>query len=177
METTAMALKDTLQQLNEKSKEPSLDRAAFLKEWRDAVVHLYDQIREYLQEYINEGSISVLSISYVTISEEALGDYQASMMRLKAGPAVIEIKPIGRMIVGATGRVDLYRQGKTSPSGRVIALRMSYPPETTKWELIVPPKDRSFELMNMRELEASQKRQHLSFDKPNLELAIDRILQ
>lgn len=171
-----MALKDTLQQLNERAKQPSLDREAFIKEWRDAVVRLHDQIREFLTEYINNGSISVLSISFVNITEESLGNYQASMMRLKAGPAIIEIKPVGRMIVGATGRVDLYRQG-TSTSERVIALRVSYPPEEEKWKLVIPPRDRSFEIMSMPDLAASLKRQHLPFNKPNLELAIDRILQ
>ena len=172
-----MALKDTLQQLNEKSNQPSFDREAFVKEWRDAVVRLHDQIREFLDEYIDDGSISVLSISLVTLSEEALGNYQAPMMRLKAGPAIVEVKPVGRMIVGATGRVDLYRQGRTSTNKRVIVLRVSYPPEEEKWELVIPPKDRPFELMGASDLAASLKSQHLPFDKPNLELAIDRILQ
>jgi hypothetical protein len=174
-----MPLRDTLRRLGEKQNSDSpFDRERAIQEWREAVVRLYDQIREFLKDFLDEGTITLRGITLVQLSEESLGQYPISMMSLVAGPAVIEIKPVGRMIVGATGRVDLYRQGRGSANERVMVLRTSNPsnkPDT--WELNIPPRDRSFEVMGLRNLQASQERETLSFDKPNLELAIDRLLQ
>jgi hypothetical protein len=172
-----MALKDTLQQLNDKARQPSLDRKAYVKDWQDAVLNFFDKIRDYLKEYAEDGSLRFSALTQVGLSEEALGNYTVSMMRITAGPAIIEVRPVGRMIVGASGRVDLYRQGRSSPSQRVLALRVSYPPEEEKWELVIPPTDRSFELMSPAALAASLRPERRPLDKANLEVAIERILQ
>jgi hypothetical protein len=176
--TKKMPLRDTLKRLGERASETSLNRTEIIDEWSRAIVRFYDQIREYLKEYLDDGSISLRSITFVSVYEESLGQYPISMMTLAAGPAIIEVKPVGRMIVGATGRVDLYRQGRASPNERVMALRTSHPRDASdEWKLNIPPKDRSFELMNMSDLVASQKPEIKPFDKTNLELAIDRLLQ
>src|ERR1700709_576778 len=99
MGTITMALKDTLQQLNDKAQQPSLDRKAYVKDWQDAVHNFFVEIRDYLTEYEEDGCLKFSAPTSVGLSEEALGNYTVSMMRITAGPAIIEVRPVGRMIV------------------------------------------------------------------------------
>jgi hypothetical protein len=167
-----MALKDTLQKLQQ---QPSFIRDDVVDEWQKAANDFLARVREFLGEYTDTIQFSP---GTTQLDEESLRPpYTISNMALRAGPAVILIQPIGRMIVGATGRVDLYRQGRAAESQRVIALRKGVPPEHGRWSLSIPPQDRSFELMSTAALREASQRAELQFSKENLESALERLLQ
>jgi hypothetical protein len=168
-----MTLKDTLRKLQE---GPQLDAQAVVEEWQKAVGDFLGQIREFLKEYRESGAI-LIQDGQVQLREDLLGGYSAPNMALRAGPATIRVEPVGRVVVGATGRVDLYRMGRAAESQRVIALREGISPQGSRWNLLIPPIDRSFEIMSLPALLKSQERKQVPFDKENLESAVDKLLR
>jgi hypothetical protein len=118
-----MALKDTLKRLLEDSGSAQpLDKAAVIDEWQKAVGALMAQIQEFLREYKDDGTIQFTD-GVTQLSEESLGTYRIANLMLRAGPAVLMVQPIGRLVVGAAGRVDLYRQGRGNESESIVLLR------------------------------------------------------
>ena len=120
-----MALKDTLEKLKEQqNKQREAERKApqIIEEWQRSVDQLFSGIRGYLSEY-ETGGLMVFSDQMITLSEEALGSYQIKEMDIQSGGTVVEVKPVGRIILGATGRVDMHVKGKTLEDDSVILLR------------------------------------------------------
>jgi hypothetical protein len=171
-----MALRDTLEKLQKDvaSARP-LNKTAVIAEWQKAVSSLMSKIEEFLQEYRNEGTLQ-FEHSDVQVTEEALGTYQIPQMTLRAGSAVLMIQPIGRMIIGAAGRIDLYRQGRGAKNERVMALRGA-PNDGSNWTLSIPPDDNSFKIMDTSALVQSRQRTIVPLTKESLETALDRLLQ
>src|SRR5260370_17409581 len=73
-----------------------------------------------------------------------MGTYEINGLDIQAGPILVLIQPVGLMVTGAEGRVDMHRQGRPSEEHRVMLLRMrlsgaasmpswfiSHPPDTT----------------------------------------------
>jgi hypothetical protein len=175
----AMALRDTLAEMAREAEAP-LDLSALHDEWFDAIEKLFNRIRDYLDEYFQDKSLSIASEGRLVIEEEDLGEYAVPVMSIKAGPMQIEVRPVGRLIVGATGRVDLYRQGRAALNERVMILRQGSPQKGVedKWVLRLPNKDDpSFRIRNLNALSTTLARQQIPFDKPGLEEAIDRLLR
>ena len=171
-----MALKDTLERRQrELASTPTFDKAAVIAEWRNAVNELMDEMENFLGEYRDAGTL-VFERSEAQITEEALGTYRVSQMTLRAGPAVVMFQPIGRMIIGATGRVDLYRQGHGNKNERVMALRGG-PDSDWRWTLSIPPKENSFQIMKVPALVQSLQRTSAALTKESIETALDQLLQ
>ncbi len=171
-----MALKDTLEKRRkELASGQSFDKSAVIEEWQKAVSALMTKVVEFLQEYKNEGTLQFES-STILLTEEALDTYQIPQMSLRAGSAVLMIQPIGRMIIGATGRVDLYRQGRAAKDDRVMILRDGSTNDS-QWMLSIPPEDNSFKIVPTTQLAQLHKRTIVPLTKENLEIALDRLLQ
>ncbi len=174
-----MALRDTLSEMARQAEAP-LDLATLREEWVGAIEKLFNRIRDCLDEYLQDKSLSILSEGRLVIEEEDLGEYAVPTMSIKAGPMQIEVRPVGRLVVGATGRVDLYRQGRAAQHERVMILRQGSPQKGVedKWVLSRPNKDDpSFRIMNLNALSTTLARRQIPFDKPGLEEAIDRLLR
>ena len=87
--------------------DPSFDRAGRLDLWTAALNRLHDLVREILRPYVLQGGIK-LGVERIRLSEELLGQYQAPAMRIAIGNNLhIDLVPIGAMIFGASGRVDM----------------------------------------------------------------------
>jgi hypothetical protein len=138
-----MSLKDTLTKLQEDEQQKlqwERDKPKHIKDWQDAVVALIAQIREYLGEYAADGSLTFTE-SEIELMEEGLGRYEIKTLSIVAGPATVLVRPVGTMIVGAFGRVDMYRQGRAGDFDRVLLLRMRTSPDdpTPRWAITLPP--------------------------------------
>jgi hypothetical protein len=83
-----------------------------LKDWLRYLSELYGRIEELLQDYIKSGAIAV-SYREIPMNEENIGSYTARQMTLKIGPQEISLIPIGTLLIGTRGRVDV-----VGPSGR-----------------------------------------------------------
>jgi hypothetical protein len=107
-----MALKETLAQLRQQEKltaQEKQDKPQLIAEWQQAVVKLLEAIRGHLAEYEADGFMSFTQRE-INLSEERLGRYRISAMDISAPPAIVVVAPVGRMIVGARGRVDMKKQ-------------------------------------------------------------------
>ena len=81
-------------------------------EWLGHLKELYDQIESFLAEYIKTGEIK-LNYRDIELNEENIGSYTARQMILKIGRQEITMTPIGTLLIGAKGRVDV-----EGPAGR-----------------------------------------------------------
>lgn len=91
------------------------ERADWAKERNDWLRHLtelYNRTELFLADYIKTGEIK-LHYRDIEINEENIGSYSARQMILKIGPQEIVMTPIGTLLIGAKGRVDV-----VGPAGR-----------------------------------------------------------
>ncbi len=77
-----------------------------LQEWFDDLQSLYKMVEKFLHEYIAQGSVSY-EYSKIHLYEDALGGYDARRMDIKVGRQRISLTPIGTLIIGSKGRVDI----------------------------------------------------------------------
>lgn len=120
-----MSLRDTLKAANEKAAEAAraeADKPRIISEWKADVGRFNQQVRAWLDAYSSDGTILIKSYAQ-DYTEEYLGRYTAEAMELKAGPFIIFIRPVGRIIFGAIGRIDMYRQGRNDEGSVVRFLR------------------------------------------------------
>ena len=135
-----MALRDTLKSVTDRAREDAefeTRKPQFIADWQASVQKLNAQIREWLAEYEMEGSIS-FETEQSEVREEMLGVYQVEAMNIRLGPFLVRVQPAGRIIIGAVGRVDMYRQGRSSSDERVLFLRQK-DAEGESWKLRKPP--------------------------------------
>lgn len=69
----------------------------------DELIHIARQSRD---SFIADGTLG-FAIEPFPMREEQLGAYEAKRVRIVLGSKVAELKPVGSMMVGARGRVDL----------------------------------------------------------------------
>jgi hypothetical protein len=140
-----MPLRDTLNRLREQQREgqAAIDRPALIAEWKSAVDALLMEIRNYLAEYVEDGSLSI-NPRRVRLTEDSLGTYEIGALDIEAGPALILVRPVGLIVAGAEGRVDMHRMGRAAEQHRIMLLRMrlSGPASRPAWFINFPPEAR-----------------------------------
>lgn len=77
-----------------------------LAEWLGYLDALYKQIAGYLQTYIASGGAQI-ECRDIPLNEEFIGAYTAQEMILKIGRSTVTFTPIGTMLIGTKGRVDV----------------------------------------------------------------------
>src|SRR5262245_12602918 len=100
-------LKETLTKLQSSQNE---SREARIANWKEVVTGLFDIVETNLRDYIKDGLLKISRRSLSRV-EESLGAYEVEELLLIAGPATITFTPVGTQIVGARGRVDVFRSG------------------------------------------------------------------
>lgn len=136
-----MSLRQTLQTVidqAEKQNEFDARKPQIIAQWQGAVAWLDNQIQTWLAEYVEDGSITFAK-EMIELREETLGSYSIEAMNINAGPIVVRVQPTGRMIIAAAGRVDMYRQGRSSDTDRILFLRLDAE-RIDAWGMRLPPK-------------------------------------
>jgi len=80
-------------------------------EWLAHLDALYKKIEELLGDYVKSGQI-LLRYQDVQLNEEDIGTYSARRLIIKIGGKEIVLDPIGTLLIGTKGRVDV-----TGPAG------------------------------------------------------------
>lgn len=75
-------------------------------DWLGALTRLYSTVEDYLSKYTPDRSIRI-DYEDVNIIEERLGSYSARKMMLTLGKSIVELAPVGTVIFGAYGRVNI----------------------------------------------------------------------
>jgi hypothetical protein len=87
--------------------------AKMLSEWLRDLDGLYEKVAGFIGEYVRSGSITY-SFTDMTLIEEEIGTYAAKRMNIRIGAQQIYLEPIGTLLIGFKGRVDI-----VGPMGRV----------------------------------------------------------
>jgi len=93
-------------QQSEQKKEASFEPRQQLEQWLNYLGILYDEIGAYLQTYIASEDARI-EFRNKSLNEDFIGSYVAREMIIKIGHASVTFTPVGTMLVGAKGRVDV----------------------------------------------------------------------
>ena len=116
-----MALKDTLTRIRDQAvreHEAADEAPRRLDEWKKAVASLFDEVRQLLAD-LKDADLLSFETRIIKLSEERLGTYEIDELLIAANGAEVVLQPIGRDVVGAAGRVDMYRVGRTLDTDRI----------------------------------------------------------
>jgi hypothetical protein len=83
-----------------------IDWEAQKNEWLTYIDNLYKSVDSFLKEYIESGQV-VVSYSDRELTEDDIGRYQVRVMHLTIGSNLIALIPVGTMLIGTKGRVDM----------------------------------------------------------------------
>jgi len=113
-DASSKALFDTLREAKKKDEqEQNIDWKTEREEWVADVSALFNDVRQWLEPAIKEGLVRVTS-NLRQVSEEYLGTYGISSLTLAMPEGrLVEMIPVGRIVVGARGRVDIVSGPKT----------------------------------------------------------------
>lgn len=75
-------------------------------QWVRKIDVLYNQVRLLLESYQANGSMD-FALSLSELHEEELGSYQAHSLTINLGASSVRFMPVGTMLLGSPGRVDL----------------------------------------------------------------------
>jgi hypothetical protein len=75
-------------------------------DWLNHLRQLYARVADYLTEYVNTGAIT-LRESTKELNEENIGAYKAQRLSIVIGSQEIILDPVGTLLIGSKGRVDV----------------------------------------------------------------------
>lgn len=76
------------------------------EDWLLYLQELYDNIAKYLDEYVKSGGIRLIN-SKIELNEENIGVYSANRLAIVIGGQEIILTPVGTLLIGSKGRVDV----------------------------------------------------------------------
>ena len=110
--------------VNRQQRRASVDKAVDWKkerdDWLGYLQQLYVRIAEYLDEYIKSGAIK-LRASTIPLNKENIGVYEAKRLAIVIGGQEITLTPVGTLLIGSKGRVDV--EGSAGNSRLVLINR------------------------------------------------------
>jgi len=105
-----------LETTRQQAKEPDGEfRERELTEWKEYIGILYRKIADvWLKEYLAKGLVSI-KYEDRKIYEEFAGEYEVKALVLTINRQNITFEPVGTMLLGAKGRIDVFgKNGKAS---------------------------------------------------------------
>lgn len=84
----------------------AFDSTRELNEWLAHLSQLYVLIEDFLRPYVEKGSIAI-EYDSISLTEEGIGQYDARQMILQIGRQRVTFTPVGTMLIGTKGRVDV----------------------------------------------------------------------
>lgn len=107
-----MSVKDLVVKLEAVKKDEEIDWQERLKQWIQQVDALYATVEGWLKELLEEEFKRIeIRREMKPLSEEFLGNYEVDKLIISVANRSVVLDPVGRHIIGARGRVDLYRIG------------------------------------------------------------------
>lgn len=126
------------QQQKDAEKIADFDPKRQLQEWYEHLDQLYKRIHSFMERYIGSNT-AYITFDEITLTEEFSGSYPIRRMLLKIGRSAITFTPLGTMLIGSKGRVDVQgpRGGarlvlinkKAESARQLITVRVSRPGE------------------------------------------------
>ncbi|MCJ2135658.1 hypothetical protein MKK69_16625 [Methylobacterium sp. J-026] len=127
-----MPLRETIERLRDARGERD-DPAEIVARWTGAVSRLYADIAGWLKPYVDDGDL-ILERTARAVHEEATGTYEIDVLDIGVGPETVRLEPKGAVVIGALGRVDMFRLG----SGDPMFIVLTGPAQQPTWSLVKP---------------------------------------
>jgi hypothetical protein len=90
----------------QEEQETKTDWEKIKFDWIDSINSFYVLVEDMLGKYIKSGKVSIEYIPYI-MQEDNLGSYDTKKLILTLGTKQVTFEPIGRLIFGAQGRIDM----------------------------------------------------------------------
>lgn len=104
-------LEEVLRKKRQKQKAAEIDHHALREEWISNCQRLTSTILEWLEPLEDQALVQVEK-QEISIHEDLLGEYQVPALRLVfLKSLVLTLRPVGRFVLRAKGRVDLVSGG------------------------------------------------------------------
>ncbi len=84
----------------------AFDSQRQLEEWRRYLVELYKKVSDFLNPYTQDESAQI-EFRDIELNEDFSGPYTVQQMFIHIGNSTITLRPIGTMLIGSKGRVDV----------------------------------------------------------------------
>lgn len=88
------------------SVSPEFNPQKEIAEWKQFLGELYGQIESYLKPFIDSGQVKMRLLPR-NLTEEDLGSYEVDAALIYIGDKKYILSPVGTMLIGSKGRVDL----------------------------------------------------------------------
>jgi hypothetical protein len=95
------------------TEAPAIDWESKKRDWLEELDKFYSTVEGYLAQFQESGKIK-LEKAKILLEEEHLGQYQADSMTILLGSDKVSLTPVGTLLIGAKGRVDM-----VGPAGTV----------------------------------------------------------
>lgn len=102
--------------------------------WLFSLAQLHNKVVSWLAPYVANHSVQI-GQEMVPLVEENIGSYQAPMTTITIGKNHVKLEPIGTLLIGAKGRVDM--KGPKGVARLVIVPKESTGP-SVRVEVILP---------------------------------------
>jgi hypothetical protein len=89
-----------------KQAQTAVDWESERERWLHDLSKLYGQIQQFLEAYIEKGQVQI-RLDDVWLDEENIGRYKAPRMTIVIGRKTVTVQPIGTLLIGSKGRVDI----------------------------------------------------------------------
>lgn len=107
------SLKEFIDDIEKKEGSAALAANETIALFKQRVSQFYEHIeQDWLKELIETGKI-VCAKREISVTEESLGTYPIDEMTLTFGRFVIRLTPIGTILIGSPGRIDMTYEGKS----------------------------------------------------------------
>jgi hypothetical protein len=93
--------------------EDAIDWSKRLDDWQNHLSKFYDVVDASLKQYIDDKKV-LFTVEEKDIEEEYIGPYKVKAARIKIGNSTARLDPIGTLLIGSKGRVDLVGPGGTA---------------------------------------------------------------
>lgn len=94
------------QDVVKKEEKTEVDWAQEKKEWLDFVNNFYTTVEGYLENYISSDKVAIRK-KPISLNEDYIGKYETNELILDIGNRRVTFTPIGTIIIGAKGRIDM----------------------------------------------------------------------
>ena len=94
------------QQVDASKASTPFDPAQQVQEWQNHLDSLYTSVKGFMAPFMSKGSAR-LDFKEIQLVEDFSGPYSVRQMSLIIGVSTVVFKPIGTMLIGSKGRVDV----------------------------------------------------------------------
>lgn len=105
------SLKAFIENYENKNGVSQLDYSNTIKLYQSRVEYFYSQIKTWLRPLVDTGKLSIVQ-EEISLTEDSLGTYPINRMIISFGKFHIELRPIGTILIGTPGRIDMVYNGR-----------------------------------------------------------------